>query len=124
LHRVRITESGQLLVNTTTTALTTAAFETRMGGAFSTGILGIGSGGNTIIRAENQGVNADALWAINSANDGSGNGFGIWSTSKQTNGSTIVSGLRSNGYFNNAAISAISQVNVNDIPSYGLIAES
>lgn len=123
-ERMRVNATGQLLVNTTTTALAGAAFESQMGGSFTTAILGVGSGGATAIRAENQGPNGDALWARNSAANGSGNAFGIWATSNQIEGSAIVSGLRSNGYFANAGISAISQVTGSSTTSYGIIAET
>lgn len=123
-ERMRIDSNGQILINTTTTALNTAAFESRMTGSFSTGILGIGVGGTTAIRAENQGNDGDALWARNTTADGEGNAFGIWATSNQVGGATIVSGLRSNGYFRNAVISTVSEVTGGDTPSYGIIAQS
>lgn len=123
-ERMRIDANGQVLVNTQTTALNSAAFESQIRGNFTTGILGIGAGGTTAIRAENQGQNGDALWALNTSVNGSGDAFGIWSTSNQTGGSTIVSGLRSNGFFSNSAISAISQVTGSSSISYGIIAET
>lgn len=123
-ERMRLTNTGQLLVNTQTTALATAAVESRISETFTTGILGFGNGGDVAIRAENRAAASDALWALNTAPNGNGPGSALWATSNQLGGATIVAGLRSNGFFDAAVISAIAAPTPVNTRSFGIIAET
>lgn len=109
-ERARILGAGNFLVNVTTAPLATAAFTSVVSPTFTTAIFGIGNGG-TPIRAEQQDVASDALWAHNTAANGAGSGGAIWATSNQIGSSTLVVGLRSSSYYANNAISAIASVN-------------
>jgi hypothetical protein len=121
-ERMRILSGGNVLVNHTTALLATAAFESAMGGTFTTAIFGIGNGGAASIFGENQNIDSDALWAHNTAVNGAGAGFAIWATSGQLGGSTIAVGLQSMSYFSGAAISAIADVGAGG--TRGVLAQS
>ena len=93
------------------------------GSTYTRGVIGINDNSNyAAIQAENANANGDALFAINSAPDGTGTGTAIWALSGQTGGSTIVAGLQSTSYFSNAVISAIANDNIAN--SRGIIAQA
>ncbi|MBW7935882.1 MAG: hypothetical protein H3C71_01630 [Flavobacteriales bacterium] len=106
VERVRILSGGNVLVNHNTAVLSSAALESAMGGSFSVGIYGVGNGGTASIFAENQSGNADALYAFNTAANGTGNGTAIWATSNQTGWPAVAVGLRSTSAYSNTAISS------------------
>jgi hypothetical protein len=77
------------------------------GSSNTRGVLGINNNDTyAAVQAQNANAGGDALFAYNTAANGSGTGTAIWAYSGQTGASTICASLQSNTYFSKAAISA------------------
>jgi len=85
------------------------------GSTSTRGVLGINNNDTyAAVQAQNANADGDALFAFNAAANGSGTGTAIWAYSRQTGASTIVAGLRSWGYFANAAISGTTDASISN----------
>ena len=111
IERSRLLSAGNFLVNTTTApiptnATATAAFSTQVIGNYDVGIYGYGNDQDKVpLMSEQKNANGIAMYAINSAANGTGGGSAFTAHSGQTGSATLSSGLRSTVAYAPAAIS-------------------
>ena len=116
-ERMRITSAGNVMVNITAPIDAGDAFTSVVSPTFPTAIATYGNGGFPIW-AEQINIDADGIWAINSAAAGAGGGVGIFAYSGQSGGAgvwgdggTSTRGIM--GINNTAASPAVQAQNIN-----------
>jgi hypothetical protein len=121
-ERMRIHNTGNVVVGTNAIPLAGAAFSGVANATFNTGILGLANGGlATSIQQQN--ANSNGLFVSNTAANGTGTGIALIATSNQiNNSSTAIFGLRSLNFYTNSAVSAVADATV--AGGIGIIASS
>ncbi len=120
-ERMRIAETGNVLVGVNTVPLASAAFSAVANPTFSVGALALANGGLSF-SSQQQNGNSDAANLQNTAANGAGVGFALYARSNQIGGSTGVFNLRSNSYIANASIAAITDASI--AGGIGIIADA